>query len=90
MHIGVCIAFSENKAEAQNRSRLQVASCIPAKRTQIGGNLPHICRHSKRLTTIGESQSVKKLEVQEALPPAGVIGAEPLTLVPQHFSRKPA
>ena len=34
--------------------------------------------------------SVKKVEVQEALPPAGVIGAEPLTLVPQHFSRKPA
>ena len=27
----------------------------------------------------------KKVEVQEALPPAGVIGAEPLTLVPQHF-----
>ncbi len=27
---------------------------------------------------------------QEALPPAGVIGAEPLTLVPQHFPRKPA
>ena len=35
-------------------------------------------------------QSVKKVEVQEALPPAGVIGAEPLTLVPQHFLRKPA
>ena len=30
-------------------------------------------------------QSVKKVEVQEALPPAGVIGAAPLTLVPQHF-----
>ena len=30
-------------------------------------------------------QSVKEVEVQEALPPAGVIGAEPLTLVPQHF-----
>ena len=27
-------------------------------------------------------QSVKKGEVQEALPPAAVIGAEPLTLVP--------
>ena len=35
-------------------------------------------------------QSVKKVEVQEALPPAGVIGAEPLSLVPQHFPRKPA
>ena len=35
-------------------------------------------------------QSVKKVEVQEALSPAGVIGAEPLTLVPQHFPRKPA
>ena len=32
----------------------------------------------------------QKVEVQEALPPAGVIGAEPLTLVPQHFPRKPA
>ncbi|MDY4061636.1 MAG: hypothetical protein SO010_01835, partial [Candidatus Limiplasma sp.] len=32
----------------------------------------------------------KKVEVQEALPPAGVIGAEPLTLVLQHFPRKPA
>ena len=31
-----------------------------------------------------------KVEVQEALPPAGVIGAEPLNLVPRHFSRKPA
>ena len=37
-----------------------------------------------------DRQSVKKVEVQEALPPAGVIGAEPLTLVPQHFPRKPA
>ena len=32
----------------------------------------------------------KKVEVQEALPPAGVIGAAPLTLVPQHIPRKPA
>ena len=39
---------------------------------------------------LGNPQSVKKVEVQEALPPAGVIGAEPLTLVPQHFPRKPA
>ena len=28
---------------------------------------------------------MSKVEVQEALPPAGVIGAEPLTLVPQHL-----
>ena len=35
-------------------------------------------------------QSAKKVEVQEALPPAGVIGAEPLILVPQHLPRKPA
>lgn len=52
---GVHCFLLKNKAEAQNRSRLQAASCIPAKRTQIGGNLQHICRHSKRLTTIGES-----------------------------------
>ena len=31
------------------------------------------------------AQCVKKVEVQEALPPAGVLGAEPLILVPQHF-----
>ena len=37
-----------------------------------------------------QAQSVKKVEVQEALPPAGVIGAEPLILVPQHLPRKPA
>ena len=37
-----------------------------------------------------QAQSVKKVEVQEALPSAGVIGTEPLTLVPQHFPRKPA
>ena len=30
------------------------------------------------------------MEVQEALPPAGVIGAEPLSLVLQHIPRKPA
>ena len=36
------------------------------------------------------SQAVKKAEVQEALPPAGVSGAEPLSLVPQHFFREPA
>ena len=35
-------------------------------------------------------QLVKKVEVQEALPPAGVLGAEPLSLVPQHFFREPA
>ena len=34
------------------------------------------------------SPECQKVEGQEALPPAGVIGAEPLTLVPQHFSRK--
>ena len=31
-----------------------------------------------------------KVEVQEAMPPAGVVGAEPLNLAPQHISRKPA
>ena len=38
----------------------------------------------------GPSQLVKKVEVQEALPPAGALGAEPLSLVPKHFSREPA
>ena len=38
-----------------------------------------------------DAQSVKKVDVQEALPPAGVIGAESLTLgVSQYFPRKPA
>ena len=32
-----------------------VVSCTPAKRTQIGGDSRHICRYSKRLTTLGES-----------------------------------
>ena len=39
---------------------------------------------------MGSAQIVKKVEVQEALPPAGVIGAEPLSLMPQHFPREPA
>ena len=49
--------------------------------------IPIIIRKGLRCKAL---QSVKKVEVQEALPPAGVIGAEPLTLVPQHFPRKPA
>ena len=49
-----------------------------------------IKRASLRLEFGAKPLSVKKVEVQEALPPAGVIGAEPLTLVPQHFFRKPA
>ena len=49
-----------------------------------------IKRASLRLEFGAKPLSVKKVEVQEALPPAGVIGAEPLTLVPQHFPRKPA
>ncbi len=44
----------------------------------------------RRAEIFRSPQSVKKVEVQEALSPAGVIGAEPLNLVPQHFSRKPA
>lgn len=36
------------------------------------------------------AQACKKVEVQEALPPAGVLGAEPLSLVPQRFFREPA
>ena len=39
---------------------------------------------------MGSAQIVKKVEVQEALPPAGVIGAEPLSLMPQRFPREPA
>ena len=35
-------------------------------------------------------QVADKVEVQEALPPAGVLGAEPLSLMPQHFPREPA
>ena len=30
------------------------------------------------------------MEVQEALPPAGVLGAPPLSLMPQHFPRETA
>ena len=35
-------------------------------------------------------QVVEKAEAQEAVPPAGVLGAEPLSLMPQHFHREPA
>ena len=38
----------------------------------------------------GELQVAEKVEAQEAVPPAGVLGAEPLSLMPQHFPRKPA
>ena len=38
----------------------------------------------------GGLQGVEKVEAQEAVPPARVLGAEPLNLVPQHFSREPA
>ena len=31
---------------------------------------------------VNGQQCIKKMEVQEALPPAGVLGAEPLSLVP--------
>ena len=34
--------------------------------------------------------SVSKKWRQEALPPAGVLGAEPLSLMPQHSSCEPA
>ena len=37
-----------------------------------------------------KAQAADKVEVQEALPPAGVLGAEPLSLMPQHFPREPA
>ncbi|MCI6037565.1 MAG: hypothetical protein MR748_06295, partial [Clostridiales bacterium] len=46
--------------------------------------------NKKRAEDQFRPQSVKKVEVPEARPPAGVFGAEPLTLVPQHFPRKPA
>ena len=37
-----------------------------------------------------KAQVADKVEVQEALPPAGVLGADPLSLMPQHFPREPA
>ena len=37
-----------------------------------------------------KAQAAEKVEVQKALPPAGVLGAEPLSLMPQHFPREPA
>ena len=36
------------------------------------------------------AQVAEKVEVQEVVPPAGVLGAEPLSLMPQHFPREPA
>ena len=37
-----------------------------------------------------KAQVADKMEVQEAVPPAGGVGAEPLSLMPQHFPREPA
>ena len=34
-------------------------------------------------------QVAEKVEVQEAVPSAGVLGAESLSLMPKHFSREP-
>ena len=39
---------------------------------------------------LGKAQAADKVEVQEALPPAGVLGAEPQSLMPKHFPREPA
>ena len=36
-----------------------------------------------------KAQVAEKVEVQEAVPPAGVLGAEPLSLMPQHFPCEP-
>ena len=41
-------------------------------------------------TSFAGGKVAEKVEVQEALPPAGVLGAEPLSLMPQHFPREPA
>ena len=35
-------------------------------------------------------QAADKAEVQETVPPDGVLGAESLSLMPQHFPREPA
>jgi len=43
-----------------------------------------------RCAAKGRFQVAEKVEVQEALPPAGVLGAEPLSLMLQHFPREPA
>ena len=37
-----------------------------------------------------KAQVADKVEVQEALPPAGVLGAEPLSFMPRHLPREPA
>ena len=36
-----------------------------------------------------KAQVAEKVEVQEALPPAGGLGADPLSLMPQQFPREP-
>ena len=41
-------------------------------------------------TSFAGGQVAEKVEVQEALPPAGGLGAKPLSLMPQHFPREPA
>ena len=39
---------------------------------------------------LDKAQDADKVEVQEALPPAGVLGAEPLSLMPRRFPRETA
>ena len=63
MHRGVHYFDIRNATNHHRKSRPQAVSCTPAKRTQIGGDFWHICRYSKRLTTLGEVEFRK-------LPPA--------------------
>ncbi len=57
-HRGVHCFDIRNGTNPHRKKRLQAVSCTPAKQTRIGGSFRHICRYSKRLTTLGESFAI--------------------------------
>ena len=85
------------KTQSENLTIRQAAAAGAEQLTVLGMTLDgthglsqwrndHLCMTSLNCKRMGR----QKTKVQKALPPAGVLGAEPLSLVPQHFPRKPA
>ncbi len=50
----------------------------------------HTPAKHKKAPSKEDGRVAEKVEVQETLSPAGVLGAEPLSLMPQHIPREPA
>ena len=83
--------FSANQRSAvRGRWRpIRVFSTVCALRSLPPGEQAK-CVSRQKSSPSGELQVADTVEEQEALPPAGVLGAVPLSLKPQHFSREPA